>query len=483
MRHKVMGLMCVGMAAACSGGEGSEGQKEAYASVSAELTIGSAELKNRRQTVLWSGSVGPEDAPIGGEPTECQTAECERFDLEVDLPPHTFGHPNRPGGVQFAIRWFGDPGPHQLPPGVPGCCGEFDALNIYVYKDGVRVAASEGIIATSASAFLPDAPNGMYQIYVASDPSYNLNPSVAYEALAEVEYLPRVHPARPLLPDLEFRSARTVTFDTPSFPLFEPDPAPGESCFQSEKIEDGAEVCLRFDQVIANAGEAPAEIRFALPQTGAPEDGDIGPVDQRIFYSDGSVEDRDGGEWEFHGIHQHYHYTSFAEAALWKSNHKAKRFGHAPARVSEKVSFCMVDVEIDAWAEKGDGPRRYFAPDCLFPTESDGSFDYIVQGITNGWNDIYEWYLPDQYIEVSGLQDGYYLLESCADPDGVLKEASEDNNCVTNHLWIEGVGTPGQFVENFGAVKVKRQKRHHHHHHGRRCNRFHHHRGGWGDRG
>ena len=58
----------------------------------------------------------------------------------------------------------------------------------------------------------------------------------------------------------------------------------------------------------------------------------------------------------------------------------------------------MVDVEIDAWAEKGDGPRTYNAPDCLFPTESDEDNDYLVQGITAGWADVYEWYLPDRYI-------------------------------------------------------------------------------------
>ena len=48
----------------------------------------------------------------------------------------------------------------------------------------------------------------------------------------------------------------------------------------------------------------------------------------------------------------------------------------------------MVDVEIDAWAEKGDGPRTYNAPDCLFPTESDEDNDYLVQGITAGWADV-----------------------------------------------------------------------------------------------
>jgi hypothetical protein len=438
-------------------------EDEALGESSSALVAGSATLRNRFQTVLWSGEVGPEDAPTGGEPPECQAAPCERFDLNLKLSPLAFANSNRPGGVQFAVRWFGDPGPRELPPGVPGCCGEFDALNIYVYHNGQRVASSEGIIATSASAFLPEPENGLYQVYVAANPTYNLNPSVRYEALAEVEYKPFIQPVRPLLPDLEFRSARTVTFDTPSFPLFEPDPAPGETCYDSEKEEEGAQICLRFDQVIANTGKAPAELRMAIPLSDeAPAEDDTGDVTQRVYYSDGSSQDQPGGSWEFHGIHDHYHFTSFAVASLWPSDSKGRRMGTGPVRSSNKVSFCIVDIEIDAWAEKGDGPRQYFAPDCLFPTEFDDQFAYIVQGLTNGWSDVYEWYLPDQYIEVSGLPNGYYLLESCADPDNAIEEVSERNNCVANLVRLDDVDTPARRAQNLGEVSG----RHHAHFHG-----------------
>ncbi len=47
---------------------------------------------------------------------------------------------------------------------------------------------------------------------------------VEYEALAEVEFAPRVTPVRPLLPDLEFRGTERIAFEAPSFPIFEPDP-------------------------------------------------------------------------------------------------------------------------------------------------------------------------------------------------------------------------------------------------------------------
>ncbi len=229
-------------------------------------------LRNVRQPLLWEGRVGPEDAPKGGEPTECAAVPCDHFRLLIDLPRGSFRNPNRPGGVQVALRWFGNPGGHTLPPGVPGCCGEFDTLNLWVYHDGALVAASPGIIAVSQSAFLSEPENGWYDVWIAYDPSYNVAPCVEYEALAEVEYLPRIHPVTRLLPDLTFRGTERITFDTPSFPIFEPDPPAGSSCFISEMVEDGAQTCLRFDQIIANIGQGPIEIAFDVPTGATPDE-------------------------------------------------------------------------------------------------------------------------------------------------------------------------------------------------------------------
>ena len=120
-------------------------------------------------------------------------------------------------------------------------------------------------------------------MWIAYDPSYNVAPSVEYEALAEVEYLPKIQPVKRLLPDLEFRGTERITFDTPSFPIFEPEPPPGSSCFVSEMQEDGAQNCLRFDQIIANVGQGPLEIAFEIPNGGTPQDGEELPVTQRVL--------------------------------------------------------------------------------------------------------------------------------------------------------------------------------------------------------
>ena len=396
-------------------------------------TLGSDTLKKDKQAVFWNGVVGPEDAPKGGEPPECQTVTCDHFQLTIDLPSDTFSDPQRPGGIQVALRWP----------------TEFDTLNLFVYKDGGLRGASAGIIATAQSLLLPSPENGTYDVWIQSDPDYSLNVSVAYEALAEVELDPPIQPIRRLLPDLEFRGTHTITFDTPSFPLFEADPPPGSSCFNSEAEEKGAQNCLRFDQIIANVGQAPLELRFAIPKDPSDTSND---VFERVYSSDKSYADQIAGFWEWHETHHHYHYTSFASTALWHSDKHGDTVGTNPVRESEKVSFCIADIKIDAWGKKGDGPRKYFAPDCLFPQDSDANFNYLIQGLSNGWSDVYEWYLPDQYIEVSGVPDGYYLMVFCADPDSEIEEASETNNCSKNLIHLDNMGTPQKSVTNLGPI-------------------------------
>jgi hypothetical protein len=410
-------------------------------------------LRNRIQPLLWEGRVGPEDAPTGGEPAECAAVPCDHFRLRIDLPRGTFNDPNRPGGVQVALRWFGNPGGHTLPPGVPGCCGEFDTLHLWVYRDGALVAASPGIIAVSQSAFLPEPDNGWYDVWIAYDPTYNVAPAVEYEALAEVEFRPRVHPAKRLLPDLTFHGTERITFDTPSFPIFEPDPPAGSSCFISETVEDGAVTCLRFDQIIANVGQGPIEIAFNTPTGATPDESVPFPVAQRVYNSDGTYIDRPGGTVNYHGVHGHYHYSSFANAVLWRSDRRGTKLGDAPVGDAHKVSFCMADIRIDRWAKKGDGPRKYYAPDCLFPFASDGVTDEFRQGINYGWADVYDWYIPDQYIEVSSVANGYYRLEFCADPFNEIEEEDETNNCIVNHIRLSGMEGPGKRVEVLGVLR------------------------------
>ena len=400
-------------------------------------------LDKASQPVGWSGSVSAGAGPTTEVP-ECANG-CARFDVTVDLAPHVWA--NRGGGVQVAIRWSSR------------TLG--DNLKLFVYRNGALVARSDGIIATAQSVLLREPANGLYNVYVAHDPD-SPNATIAYDGLAQVEYDPAAQPLRLLNPDLEVRPQRNLGFD-PGGIFFDTISSDYPSCYQSEVDEEGAKTCLRFDQIFANTGEGPLELRFAVPAGTRPE---ATQAFQRRYWSNGTTSPQDDavGAVEFHQVHDHYHFRSFGISRLWsvdaskqkvrvvRERRQKRMFENGVARSGRKVSFCLADIEIDFWGEKGDGARRYMAPDCLFPASSDADHDYFVQGITNGWADVYDWYLPDQYMEVTGIPDGTYLLETVADPDNLLREASESNNCGGIYLRLSGMGTASPAAEILGPA-------------------------------
>jgi hypothetical protein len=402
------------------------------------LTMAAGDVvKNTKQPVTWSGVVRA-GIDTGGVP-ECAPG-CSRFDLRVDLPESVW---TRPGGLQVSIRWSAAP---------------FDNLRLYVYRNGSLLASSDGIIAIAQGVLIRDAVNGVYEVYAAYDPD-SPSTAIAFDGLAEVEYDPLPAPSRRLMPDLEARPQQNLGFD-PGGIFFDNISAVYPSCYQTEVDEEGAQTCLRFDQTFANVGEGPMELRFSVP-TGAPE----GSHDafQRLHWSDGPPEDRPAGQVEYHPEHGHFHFASFGLSRLWKLDAAGNRSGRypvrekrwrdaraTPERTGRKVSFCLADTTIDAWGKKGDGPRQYIAPDCLFPFESDGVTDYFMQGITQGWADIYDWYLPDQYIEVTGVANGLYALDTIADPDNLLLETDESNNCESILIRLSNMGTPQQSAQIVG---------------------------------
>ena len=50
------------------------------------------------------------------------------------------------------------------------------------------------------------------------------------------------------------------------------------------------------------------------------------------------------------------------------------------------------------------------------------------QGITVGWEDVYAPYLPDQFIAISDLNEGDYVLENQVNPNQLLPESDYPDN-------------------------------------------------------
>jgi hypothetical protein len=382
------------------------------------------------KAVTWYGTVKRSGPRIRAVP-ECRKVSCDRLRLRVKLGRHAWRQ--RPGGVHVAIR-FVDGGPA-------------DILQLAVYRGRHRLGASTATVGTAQSVLLRNARNGRYDVYVVDGVAFGLDkpgPKIRYEGLSQVVRDPVAQPVRRLVPDLVALPQQNVSFGPP-FEIFD-DPVPaGSTCHQSEIDESHAQLCLRFDQVLGNVGDGPLDIRFDQPHGVTPADGQDIPVRQRIYRSDGTHEDLLSGNVHWHAIHGHYHFDGFAESRLWAVDASGNRAGAAPVATGDKVSFCIATTNInpDWWGVRPFGADAYPAPDCLEPESTSGGMDHFMQGMSVGWTDEYNWFLPGQYVEVSGVPDGDYILDTTVDPTDRLIEMRKDNNCGSVRVRLSGMaGAP-----------------------------------------
>ena len=170
---------------------------------------------------------------------------------------------------------------------------------------------------------------------------------------------------------------------------------------------------VRFTNLIANAGTGPFELH------GAPHF----PVDGQFDASQWIYDDTVGltiepvGVFAFHPSHQHFHFDGFARYELWRKRDydRAAAVGFsagAPLFTSPKVSFCILDL---SRYDNASGP-----PTAVYRTCSPA-----MEGLSAGWADVYDWTLPDQWVDVgqTPLPDGEYVMRTIADPGNIVHES------------------------------------------------------------
>lgn len=164
---------------------------------------------------------------------------------------------------------------------------------------------------------------------------------------------------------------------------------PPEDCALVERCvgAPGWRRLLRFDTVVLNVGDADVFL-------GAP-DGEL----SRLF--------------EFSECHAHYHFERFAAYALLDDR-------GAPAADGHKQSFCLLDdAPVPGWHHPTDGGAPAAAYTCAH------------QGLQVGWQDVYASALDCQWVDVTGLAPGAYLLRVALDDADLLRDADRSNDVVT----------------------------------------------------
>jgi hypothetical protein len=187
---------------------------------------------------------------------------------------------------------------------------------------------------------------------------------------------------------------------------------------------------LRFSAIIVNVGSGPMEVRSQRPNTSSSWSS------QQVIYDDaggsrtvatrGPVELIYGGDG-----HNHWHVKDVERYSLVPSPS-----GAGAERIGQKAGFCFFDnyqykLSLPGAPQAAQYPR----------TVCGNRFSKTLRhGLSVGWGDKYQWSLPDQYIDTTGLPDGNYRLSATADQANVFLESNDANNSTWAELRIDANG-------------------------------------------
>jgi hypothetical protein len=187
---------------------------------------------------------------------------------------------------------------------------------------------------------------------------------------------------------------------------------------------EGRKKVLRFSADLMNAGDGPLDITGIRANTG---ENDL-RVTQKILQTDGrqrAIKTTSVMRYSELDGHNHFHVKDF-------ERYRMRPVGASDWRISRKEGFCLRD----------DGNLQGHAsryPDATYDCGADLKDEalQVHQGLSEGWVDVYDWYLEGQFIELEGFQlPGDFCLEAEADPDRLLTEARRDNNMTSTLLHI-----------------------------------------------
>ncbi|MBL8763926.1 MAG: pre-peptidase C-terminal domain-containing protein [Phycisphaerae bacterium] len=193
--------------------------------------------------------------------------------------------------------------------------------------------------------------------------------------------------------------------------------------YDNQITNSGGQRLLRLSNGTANIGRGKLHLFGKLPANG---DG-TQDVIQRVYRSDGTSWDRVAGRFVYHPTHGHIH---FEDWCIYRLRAVLPGDGVGPiVREGAKTSFCILDLQVYDSSLPG------------YP--SGGEFNTCgtsVQGLSVGWMDVYSKSLDGQWIDITGVADGVYWLESEADPLLHVLEANESNN-ITRVKVVIGSGS------------------------------------------
>jgi hypothetical protein len=180
-------------------------------------------------------------------------------------------------------------------------------------------------------------------------------------------------------------------------------------------------VLFRFTTEVANGGNGPLEVWADEVQ------GNTQPVFQRIYQTNGGSEDVAAGGFSYFEPHGHSHFDDFAVFNLREINSDGS-VGDIVATGDSKYSFCLLNVR---------QPFPELTSNAAIADGRGGDSCGDVQGISVGYSDVYNAELENQWIDITGVADGNYWLETVIDPENRLVETDDENNAATIQVSVD----------------------------------------------
>lgn len=192
---------------------------------------------------------------------------------------------------------------------------------------------------------------------------------------------------------------------------------PGTVHIDTRRSRRGTRTLLRFSSAAANYGAGPMIVR-------ARRSGRTMNAWQVVNRSDGRRE-RVGSPMRLQfirgGGHGHWHLADFQRFEL-------RTVGGRTLRRDRKAGFCLGD----RYDGTGSGTRVPGEPARAVYTRRCGLGQplrtSLTQGISVGFGDDYAADLEGQYVDITGLPTGRYVLVHRTDPNGMLLDMHEDND-------------------------------------------------------
>jgi hypothetical protein len=178
----------------------------------------------------------------------------------------------------------------------------------------------------------------------------------------------------------------------------------------------GGRRLLRFTTIMWNVGSGPLEVFSKRPSTSDPW-----TVWQRIYNTEGGARGTRTTASLLYAVdgHDHWHVRDMMTYELWPTD--------APTTVRRgvKTGFCFFDTTPVDRSLPGAPQSSYYRQEWCGTRNS----TYQHSGISIGWGDRYPWFFAYQWVDVTGLPSGDYLLRATVDQPNHFRESNELDNC------------------------------------------------------